>query len=92
MGIFMKNLRSNLDWSRLSLVPVAERDLQKMLASGSVRFAAATEQGLTFMTGTRVKKIAGRTARRTVTGYWELYESGIGWIRLRKGSSYWLHP
>jgi hypothetical protein len=88
----MKNLETNLDWSRLSLVPVAERDLQKMLASGSVRFAAATEQGLSFMTGTRVKKIAGRTARRTKTGYWELYESGKGWIRLRKGSSYWLHP
>jgi hypothetical protein len=86
------NLPTNLDFERLCLKPVAERELQKMLASGSVRFATATDTGLTFMTGTRVKKIAGRTARRVKNGYWELYESGKGWIRLRKDSPYWLHP
>jgi hypothetical protein len=90
--IYMKNLKTNLDWDRLNLKPVAERDLQKMLASGLVRFATAMDTGLTFMTGTRVKRIAGRQARRTKTGYWELYQSGNGWISLKKDSPYWLHP
>lgn len=88
----MKNLSTNLDWERLCLKPVAERDLQIMLASGSVRFATVTDGALAYMTGTRVKRIAGRTARRTKTGYWELYAADQGWIRLRKGSLYWLHP
>lgn len=88
----MKNLKTNLDWDRLNLKPVAERDLQKMLASGLVRFATAMDTELKFMTGTRIKRIAGRTARRTKTGYWELYAADQGWIRLRKGSLYWLHP
>ena len=87
-----QNYPHNLDWERLCLKPVAERNLQIMLASGLVRFATATDSGLKFMTGTRMKRLAGRTARRTKTGYWELYAADEGWIRLRKGSSYWLHP
>ena len=88
----MKNTPHNLDWSRLSLVPVAERDLKKMLASMVVRFAAATDTQLTFMTGTRIKKIAGRQARRVKNGYWEVYRADQGWITLPKNSHYWLHP
>lgn len=88
----MKNLSTNLDWERLCLKPVAERDLQKMLASGLVRFATVTDGALAYMTGTRVKKIAGRQARRVKTGYWELYRADQGWIRLRKDSPYWLYP
>lgn len=88
----MAKLKSNLDWERLCLTPVAERDLQRMLTSGLVRFAAATDTGLTFMTGTRVRRLAGRTARRVKNGFWELYRADEGWISLPKGSPYWLHP
>ena len=88
----MEKLKSNLDWERLSLVSVAERDLKRMLTSGLVRFAAATELGLTFMTGTRLKKISGRNARRVKNGFWELYRADQGWVSLPKNSHYWLHP
>jgi hypothetical protein len=86
------NLPTNLDFERLCLKPVAERDLKRMLTSGLVRFAAATELGLTFMTGTRLKKISGRNARRVKNGFWELYRADAGWVSLPKNSHYWLHP
>lgn len=82
----------NLDWERLCLKPVTERDLKKMLASTVVRFAAATDTQLTFMTGTRIKKISGRKARRVKNGYWECYKADQGWISIPKLSHYWLHP
>jgi hypothetical protein len=88
----MKAIPTNLDFERLSLKPIAERDLKRMLTSGVVRFAAATDTQLTFMTGTRVKKIAGRQARRVRNGYWECYKAGQGWISIKKDSHYWLHP
>lgn len=88
----MKQIPHNLIWERLCLKPVAERDLQKMLASMIVRFALATPAEITFMTGTRVKKIAGRQARRVKNGYWEFYASDRGWVTVPKGSHYWLHP
>lgn len=86
------NIPHNLDWERLNLKPVTERELQKMLRSMVVRFAAATASEITFMTGTRIKKIAGRQARRVRNGHWELYRADQGWITLPKGSHYWLHP
>jgi hypothetical protein len=82
----------NLDWERLCLKPVTERDLKKMLASTVVRFAAATDTQLTFMTGTRIKKISGRKARRVKNGYWECYKADQGWMSIPKLSHYWLHP
>ena len=88
----MEKLKSNLDWDRLCLKPIAERDLKRMLTSGLVRFAAATATGLSFMTGTRIRKIAGRQARRVKNGYWECYKADQGWVSLPKNSHYWLHP
>lgn len=87
-----KLLPTNLDWERLCLKPIAERDLKRMLTSGLVRFAAVTDGALTFMTGTRIRKIAGRQARRVKNGYWECYKADQGWVSLPKGSHYWLHP
>jgi hypothetical protein len=88
----VEKLKSNLDWDRLCLKPVTERDLKRMLTSGLVRFAAATATGLSFMTGTRIKKISGRNARRVKNGFWECYKADQGWVSLPKGSHYWLHP
>ena len=86
------NIPHNLDWERLNLKPVTERDLKRMLVSGLVRFATATDAGLTFMTGTRIRRLAGRQARRVKNGYWELYRADQGWISLPKNGHYWLHP
>jgi hypothetical protein len=88
----MKQIPHNLDWERLCLKPVTERELHKMLRSMVVRFAAATELGLTFMTGTRLKTIGGRQAKRVKNGFWELYRADAGWVSLPKNSHYWLHP
>jgi len=88
----MKQVPHNLDFDRLCLKPVTESELHKMLRSMVIRFAAATDAGLTFMTGTRLKTIGGRQAKRVKNGFWELYRADAGWVTLPKNSHYWLHP
>lgn len=85
-------LPTNLDWDRLSLVPITLAELKPRLRSGSVRIALAAEPGLRFMTITRNPLLAGRRAKRTKRGYWEVYESGIGWVKIQNECHIWLHP
>jgi hypothetical protein len=85
-------LPTNLDWDRLSLVPITLSELKPRLRSGSVRVALAAEPGLRFMTITRNPLLAGRRAKRTKRGYWEVYESGIGWVKIQNECHIWLHP
>lgn len=94
--MFMKTnipiLPSNLDWDKLSLKPITLRELKPMLRSGSVRVALATDPGLRFMTITRHPRLAGRGARRTKRGFWEVFESGVGWVKIQNECHLWLNP
>ena len=85
-------LATNLDWDKLSLAPITLTQLKPMLRSGSVRVALAAAPGLRFMTITRNPLLAGRRAKRTKRGFWEVYESGIGWVKIQNECNIWLHP
>ena len=85
-------ISTNLNWDRLSLEPITSAKLKPMLRSGLVRIALATEPGLRFITVTRHPHLAGRRAKRTKTGFWEVYEAGRGWVRIANDCHIWLHP
>ena len=85
-------LPTNLNWDRLSLKPITLAELKPRLRSGSVRVALAAEPGLRFMTITRNPLLAGRRAKRTKRGFWEVYESGIGWVKIQNECNIWLNP
>ncbi len=85
-------LASNLNWDALSLAPITLTQLKPRLRSGSVRLAVATEPGLRFMTITRHPQLAGRKAKRVQKGFWEVYESGVGWVKIQNDCHLWLHP
>lgn len=87
-----RNVKTNLDWSRLSLEPVTLAKLKSMLRSGLVRLALATEPGLRFMTLTRHPQLAGRRAKRVERGYFEAYEAGRGWVKIDNNCHIWLNP
>ena len=85
-------LPTNLDWNRLSLKPITLAELKPILRSGSVRVALATPPGLRFMTITRHPLLAGRKAKRVQKGYFEVYESGVGWVKIQNECDIWLNP
>ena len=85
-------LPTNCDWERLSLKPITLAKLKPRLRSGTVRVVATVRPGLRFMSITRHPLIAGRKAKRVEQGFFEVYESGVGWVKISNECLIWLQP
>lgn len=83
---------TNVDWSRLVLEPITSSKLKTICRSRAVRVALYTGSELRFTLLTRHPILSGRRARRTIKGFYEMYEIGRGWVQIQNECPLWLQP